>query len=183
MWYPAKQTLPVTAEPVTLAEVKAQVLIDTADDDTLLAQKIAASRDYVEKYCGVRFAKQTLAISCDCFADMARLPAAPVISVASLDYVDPDEAAQTVAGTVYETRADDLEVSIVLKPDQSWPEIRSGSRILLTGVFGYEVTEVPPAVKSAILMHIAESYEARRNGAVENWTAVDQLLCNYRRGV
>ena len=180
MWYPATITTPATAEPVTLAEAKQHAHVDSTYDDGELVILIASARDHVERYCNARLMTQTMTAKCDGFCDMARLPAAPVQSVTSITYVDTAGAPQALSTDVYELRADELEASIVLNYGQSWPPIQSGSRITMTAVVGYE--EVPPAVKQGLLLFISDSYEQRENAKAEDWTALDSLLCNFRRG-
>lgn len=181
MWYPATVTTPATAEPVTLTEAKRHVHADDfTDDDAELGMLIASARNHVEKYCNTRFATQTVAVKCDCFADMARLSEAPVQSVISIQYVDTNGTTQTLAETVYELRADGLESAITLKYGQSWPAIQHKSRITLTAVAGY--ADAPPAVKHAILLFLSGGYEMRENAAADAWTTFDCLLSNFRRG-
>jgi uncharacterized phiE125 gp8 family phage protein len=179
MWYPVKITA-IDSEPITIDEVKAQCLVDSDDDDAELENLIAAARDHVERYCNIRLATQTVEVKCDSFADMERLPVAPAQSVTSIEFRDTAGATQTVSADVYEERFDDLEAAIVLKYGQRWPAIQPGSRITLTAVVGYEA--VPPAVKVAMLVFIADSYNQRENAKAEDWTALDYLLCNFRRG-
>lgn len=38
-------------------------------------------------------------------------------------------------------------------------------------------------MKTALLLFIADTYRNRENGGVEKVTALDNLLCNYQRGV
>lgn len=180
MWYPAKITTAADNEPVTVEEVKRRIRVDFSDDDTDLGLMIAAARDHAEKYCNTRFASQIVEMKCDSFCDFARLPEAPVSSVASISYVDTDGATQTLATSVYELRADGLEAAIVLAYGKQWPAIQPKSRITVTAVVGYD--EAPAAVKHAILLFIADAYEVRENAKIEDWTALDALLCNYRRG-
>jgi uncharacterized phiE125 gp8 family phage protein len=180
MWYPAKVTTEATAEPVTLDEVKRRLRVGFTDEDTDIGLMISSARDHAEKYCNVLFAEQTVEIKCDCWVDLARLPVAPVSSVTSIAYVDTDGVGQTVDAAVYETRLDGLEPAIVLAYGKQWPSTQLGSRITVTAVAGYD--EAPPAVKHAILLYIADAYEVRENAKIENWTALDALLCNHRRG-
>jgi uncharacterized phiE125 gp8 family phage protein len=181
MWYPATITAEASNEPVTLTEAKRQIRAeDFTDDDGHLQFLITVARDHAEKYCNTRFATQTVAVKCDSFADMCRLPEAPVTSVTSISYVDTTGATQTLATSVYELRADGLESSITLKYGQQWPTIQSRSRITVTAVVGYAIA--PPAVKNAILLNIADRYANRETARDDNWTAFDSLLCNYRRG-
>ncbi|WFU88983.1 head-tail connector protein [Rhizobium sp. CC1099] len=169
-----------TSEPVTAADAKRRLRVDFSDDDADIDLMIASARDHAEKYCNVRFASQTVEMKCDGWCDMVRLPVAPVQAVTSIKYIDTDGVEQTLATTVYETRADGLEASIVTKYGQQWPPIRPGSRIAVTADAGYEAA--PAAVKHAILLFIADAYEVRENAKIEDWTALDALLCNYRRG-
>lgn len=180
MWYPTKITVAATSEPLTTAEVKRRLHVDFADDDADIDLLIQSARDHGQKYCNVRFASQTVELKCDGFCDFARLPEAPVASVSSISYVDTDGATQTLATSVYELRADDLDAAIVTKYGQQWPAIQIGSRITVTAVVGYSAA--PAAVKHAMLLWIADAYENRENAKIEDWTALDALLCNFRRG-
>lgn len=184
MWYPATITVAATAEPVSDSEAKAQATIDFTDDNALVTRLIAAARAHVEKYCGVRFASQTVSVSCDRFADMCRFPEAPATSITSIKYIDVDGAEQTLPTSVYELRADGFEPSVALKYGQAWPAMRPGSRITVVAVVGY--TAAPDDVKHAMLLLMAHWYASRE--AVNIGTivttvpmGVDALLCNHRR--
>ncbi|WP_370126079.1 head-tail connector protein [Sinorhizobium fredii] len=167
-------------EPVTATEAKRRLHIDFSDDDADIEEMLASARDHVEKYCATRLATQTVVAKCDSFCDMARLPDAPVQSVTSITYIDTDGATQTLATSVYELRADGLDAAVVRKYGQQWPAVQLGSRITLTAVVGYSA--LPPAIKQAILLFVADAYENRENAKAEAWTAFDALLCNFRRG-
>jgi len=180
MWYPAKVMDPASTEPVSLDEAKRRLRIGFDDDDDDIELLISSARDHAEKYCNVLFAEQTVEARCDCWGDMVRLPVAPVNSIVSIEYVDTTGAIQTVDVSVYEPRLEGLEPSIVPAYGKQWPVIQSGSRITLTAVAGYETA--PPAVKHAILLHIADAYEVRENAAEDDWSAFDALLSNFRRG-
>ncbi len=180
MWYPAKVTAGPAEDPDLLAQAMQQAIVEHGEDEALLRRLIATAHEHVQKYCNARFGTQTIVVKCDAFADMQRLPVAPVQSVTSIKFLDTDGAEQTVATTVYEERFDDLEAAIVLKHGQYWPSIQLGSRIELTVEAGYEV--IPPTVRQAMLMFITDSYENRKPVNVDGWTALDSLLCNHRRG-
>ena len=179
MWYPPRVTVQ-PSEPITKEEAKRQSVVLHSDDDTLFDALIAAARDHVERYCGTPLATQTVEVKCDGFCDFERLPLAPVQEVTSISYVDTAGAPQTLATNVYEGRFDGLEAAIVRKYGQQWPAIQPGSRITLIAEVGYE--ELPPSIRHAMLLWIAEAYEQRENAAAPGWTAFDSLLCNHRRG-
>lgn len=180
MWYPTKVITPATSEPVTAEEAKRRLHITFDDDDADIELMIKSARDHAEKYCNVRFSSQTVEMKCDGFCDFERLPEAPASSVTSISYIDTAGSAQTLPDTVYELRNDGFEVSIVKKYGQQWPAIQSGSRITVTAVVGYDAP--PAAVRHAILLFIGDAYENRENAELDDWTAFDALLCNYRRG-
>ncbi|HEY9092839.1 head-tail connector protein [Parasphingorhabdus sp.] len=178
-WYPVAPALP-EIEPVSLAQAKAQCRIEESDEDDLLALYIASARAHAEAYCGAVFAERSLVAHCDSFADMARLPFAPVNSVTSIEYIDVAGAAQTLSVTIYELRADGLDTAIALKPGAVWPGIQPGSRITLTASVG---TVPPKDVLHAMLLFIADSFDRREHAKASDWTSLDSLLCNHRRGV
>lgn len=189
MWYSPKTTTPVSAEPITLAQAKAQVRVDGADDDTLIQRLIGTARDHVEKVCGQYFAPRTVEVYCDGFCDLARVEVVPVTSITSIGYTDTAGADQFVDNTVYELRADGLDASIVLKPGKLWPAVLSGSRIKMIAVVGS--SDVPPSVVHAMMLLIGAWYENREQTAIVGRSivaelpqsvAVDALLINHRRG-
>lgn len=181
MWYPASVTVAASSEPVTTEQARQQVrsFFPDPDIDGYLDALVTRARVHVENYCGIRVPSQTIVIKCDCFEDMARLPDAPVQSITSITYLDTDGATQTLATSVYELRADNLEAAVVLKYNQSWPAIQAGSRITLTAVVGYSTA--PVDIQHAILLWVADNFDQRENSAAEDWTAFDALLCNHRR--
>lgn len=180
MWYPATIAAPAS-EPITLVQAKTQCRIETADTsfDTEIGRLITAARSHAELVCGQRFGvRSSVALKCDTFEDFARLPEAPVNSVASVSYVDIDGDAQTLADTVYELRNDGLEVSIVLKYNQSWPAIRPGSRVTVTATIGAAPSE---SVVQAMLVWIDDQFHGREPIMVGALTVFDMLTINDRR--
>lgn len=177
MWYPPKVVTPPT-DPISVEDAKRQCVVLHDDDDGLFEGYIAAARDYVEKYTGTPLAPQTVEIKCDSFADMARLPVAPVLSVA-ISYIDTAGEEQTLTDDLYELRADGLDASAIPAYGKQWPVPRHGSRITVTADVGYE--QLPASIRHAMLLWISDAYEQRENAATPSWTAFDSLLCNYRR--
>lgn len=180
MWYPAKTTTPPETEPVAIERARAQVFVDGPVFDAVLIDLVKAARDYVENYCSVRFAARTVDVNGDDFTDLCRLPEAPATDLASIDYVDAAGEPQSVAAEVYEKRFDGYEVSIALKPGQRWPARAPGSRVTLKGlVVGGSASE---SVQQAMLLLIGAWFKDRENTPAGIRTAVDNLLCNHRRG-
>lgn len=188
MWYPVTMTAPTAAtEPLSLVKAKAHLRIDGTDEDDLLTSLIGAARSHLEFACGIRFARRSsVALKCDEFADLARLPEVPVASVDSIAYLDTAGASQTLPTSVYELRADGVEAAIVLKSGQAWPAIQYGSRITLTMTVGYQTA--PEEIVLAMSMLVAHFYDNRSAVNVGNITSelpftVNALISNHRRGV
>jgi uncharacterized phiE125 gp8 family phage protein len=180
VWYASKISAAPIAEPVTLDQAKQQCRVDGSDDDAVLERLIKAARSHVEKYCNARWAEQTIVCECGAFSDFARLPEGPLKSVTSVVYIDPAGETQTLDVGVYEAHKDGLEPSIALKPGQSWPAIQAGTRVVLTAIFG---GAVPECVQHAMLVFVDNAYHQRENAKYDDWTVLDVLLCNDRRGV
>jgi uncharacterized phiE125 gp8 family phage protein len=186
MWSQVTIAAPAT-EPIEAATAKAHARIDGTDEDALVALYIAAARDHVERYCGVRLAARTgVALLADSFYDFDLLPEAPVSAISGITYIDTDGATQTLSTDVYAVRNEGLDCSIVLKYNQTWPPIQFGSRITVTVNIGSAT--VPSAVTAALLLMFGHLYANRESVSVgagivatEMPMAVADLLVNHRR--
>jgi len=187
MWRPVVVTVAPAAEPLTTADAKAHLRVDHSDDDSLIAANVAAARAHVEARAGTRLYTQTVSFKTDSWDDFYNLPICPVQSISSISYVDIAGDVITLPTTVYETRLELMEPSIVLKYAQVWPTIREGSLITVTAVVGYGVANTqPPEVMHAIKLVVGDMYEHREtvgSGAVSLPVAatVDALLANHKK--
>ena len=188
MWRPVVVTVAPAAEPLTTADAKAHLRVDHSDDDSLIVASVAAARAHVEARAGTRLYTQTVSFKTDSWDDFANLPICPVQSISSVSYVDIAGDVITLPTTVYETRLELMEPSIVLKYAQVWPTIREGSLITVTAVVGYGAAGAqPPEVIHAIKLLVGDMYAQREtffNGpanAVPMAAAVDALLCNHTK--
>lgn len=186
MWYQAKTTTAVTAEPVSLALAKSQCHVETSVDDVLIGLCVVAARDHAEKICGQYFALRTIEAHCDSFADLSRFESVPVVEVVAITYVAADGTNQVLPDTVYELRNDGLDASVVLKYGQVWPQRRAGSRVLVEMKVGADAC--PPSVLHAMLLMIGAWYENREETVVGTivqslpaFVSAEALLVNDRR--
>lgn len=177
-WLPVTVTAEPASEPITLDEVKAQCRITGSNEDSLLTAYISAARLFVEQYTGLRIVEQTVEFRGSNFFDLAYLPVAPLQSVSSIAYLDPDGTEQTLATTIYESVLIGLAPSIRLKVDQSWPSIRYASdAVRVVAVAGY--SSVPEPIKQAMLLIVASWFDSREVGPIP--AGAMALLTNYRR--
>lgn len=175
MWYTPTVATQPEDEPLSLEETKWHLRAsDFEDDDAYIQELIASARDYVEGYCGAKFAPQSVDIKCDSFDDFAHVPISPIAGVTSITYVDTSGAETTLAAEIYEHRDD----AIVLAYGKQWPPRQAGSLIAVTLSVGFQ--DCPPAVKHAMRLWIADAYANRENAETASTSTMDALLANHR---
>lgn len=155
MWYPATVTS-AGASPITLDEAKRQLRVTGASDDALIQGLLDAAMAQAEAYCGIRIGPAEVTVACDDFADLARIPVAPLREITSISYVDVAGVTQEVEADVYEEHLAGLSPSVSLSFGERWPPYRAGSRITLVAEAGYET--VPANIRAAVLLMLTRLY-------------------------
>lgn len=180
-----------TAEPVTLAEAKAHMVVTSGDDDAYIYALITAAREMAETYTGRAIPTQTLRLTLDCFpAGAIYLPRAPVQSLTSIAYTDEDGNGQTFSNTQTDFSGTVLH-RVEPAVDYSWPSTQSEKigAVVVTYVAGYGTATdspnpIPLAIRQAILVKVAELYEHREESIVAATSAATNtfksLLAPYR---
>lgn len=165
-----------SVEPVTLAEAKAHLRVDIADDDGLIGLIISAAREAAEKYCSRSFA------SADYIEAIERIHATEVAlsypditAVASVSYVDSAGVTQTMTtGFTFDAVFQTL----------TFASLPSGTKFKITFTAG--PSTIPPSVKQSILLKISDMYE---NRSEQGWQALyinraaQSLLSAHRTGM
>jgi uncharacterized phiE125 gp8 family phage protein len=170
-------------EPVTLAEAKLHLRVETDDEDALIASLISAARGQCEHMLERAVARQTVTLSVDEFpADGIRLPMSPVVQIDSVEYVDADGTTQTMApGDYY---LDDSQSPNWLLPayDSDWPSARTeANAVRVTYQVGFEAC--PAEIKAWILLKVGSLYQHREADSERPEQAssfVDGLLDRWR---
>lgn len=188
MWAPVIVTTAAAAEPLLLDDAKTYLRVDGSSEDDLITDLITEARAHVEARTGTKLYTQTLTLRTDDWSDLVRLPVAPLQSITSITYTDTDGASQTLATSVYEARLYGLEPSIVLKYNQVWPTIRTGSLIVIVTVAGYGVADAqPPETMAAVKRVLGDIYAFRETaqvgtvaGVIPSAASVEALLANHK---
>ncbi|MEO5331322.1 MAG: head-tail connector protein [Magnetococcus sp. YQC-5] len=190
---PIKIIQPPTAEPVSLEEAKLHFRVDGDADDALILSLLAAARDSAELKTGRQLMPATLRYLLDCFPGKdgwpggagILIPKAPVQSILSIQYADQSGQLQQISGTNYRLVGGDLP-KIVPVPGFFWPstEPRNYEAVTIEFVAGYaDESQVPPTIKTWILMRAASMY-AQREGDAKNAlnqvSFLDSLLDSHR---
>ena len=155
-----------SVEPITTAEAKSQIRVDTSDDDTLIDNYIVAAREHGEQMTRRAFITQTWVWKLDKFppGGVMYVPLPPLQSVTSIQYVDANGSTQTWS-------TDDYDVDISSKPGRivpvyngSFPTTRIDTNaVTVTFVAGYgdATTDVPEQLRVAISQLVGHWYEHR----------------------
>lgn len=183
-----KVVTPPAAEPLSTAEAKLHLRVDHTSDDTLITALIVAAREHVENYLVGSLVEQTRAVYLSAWPySPFRLPCGPVQSIDSVKYTDSDGVENTVSTDLYYLSPGG---ELCLETFESWPtaRLRGPGAIEITYTTGYEsvVTDIPQAIKQAMLLLIGEWYEQREAAADTKYNiqtipfGVKQLLAPYR---
>ena len=192
-----RQTGPLV-EPVTLAEAKAHLRVDTSDDDAYIGTLITAAREWCEQYLDRTLVHTQWVMRFDRFpvdstADI-ELPRPPVVSSGTATSVTVAYTLEDGTTATYSTslfRVDRASTPGAVKTNyaQTWPPHRQDDNsVSVTWWAGYgaDGTSVPAAIRHAMLMLVGTWYERRASadnmGGTEVPFGVKSLLDSQRWG-
>jgi uncharacterized phiE125 gp8 family phage protein len=160
-------------EPVSLAEAKLYLRIDSSDEDTLIEGLIAAARLMAEEMTGRSLVTQGWGATYgEEVPAYVPLPFGPVQSITAVALIDEagDETLMDASG--YSLNAACTALCFEWLPDAFRTEIR-----YVTG-YGDAASDVPADIRQGILLHVAWLYEHRDSMVPPN--AVHTLYARYR---
>ena len=160
-------------EPVTLAEAKAHLRVDVADDDALISAIIRSAREFCEEYLDRTLVHTQWTMRFDRFPPSSltpvELPRPPMATAGTatatvLTYTLETQGTATMSTASY--RVDRNSTPGTIKPlyAQTWPpHLMDDNTISVTwwGGYGADGTSVPAAIRSAMLMLCSHLYEHR----------------------
>ncbi len=169
---PVLLTPPATL-PVSLAEVKARLRIDHDDEDADLGALLAMAVAVLDGRSGLLgrcLMAQTWRVDLARFplGDWIVLPFDPVISIASVSYIDPAGDVQTLTADAYTLLQTGTGPALHLTPGFSWPSVADRpAAVSITVIAGYgnDAEDVPGPLRHAILTMVADYYSARESYA------------------
>jgi len=190
------KTGPGTTWPITLAEAKEHLKVDTTHDDTVIGYMIEAATEQVQDMLGLQLMQATWDWYLDAFADPTyggatlRPPRSPLIS-AVITYTDSAGSSRTAATTIYAIDAATRPGRITLKYGQEWPDVYDqADPVLVQFVAGFATStgttgaaEVPSNIRAALFLMVDDLYLNRSatrarvedNPAVRNLLGVEQV--------
>ncbi len=169
---------------MTLASAKLFLRVGSESENDLITALIVGARVTAEAVTGRQFINATWTWNLDRWPSRWRpwadgawdanrvalgrsefaVPFAPLASVTSIKYLDPDGAQQTLSTDVYNVVTDETPGKIRLAWDQSWPETRvepAAIEVIFVAGYGAAGSDVPEPVRDAILMMVDDVYNHR----------------------
>jgi uncharacterized phiE125 gp8 family phage protein len=195
---------PPAAEPLSLAEVKLHLKVDTAADDALIANLIVAARQAAEEHGAMALVTQAWRLRLDAFpagpagwwdgwrqgslaaaaAGAIVLPRPPLLSVSAVRAYDDADTASVMPPADYFVDTAAWPGRVVLRAGKSWPAARlrpaGGVEVDFSAGFGAGGSAVPWAIRQGLLTHIAWLYQNRGDGWAAMPSEAQALYRPYR---
>lgn len=179
---------PAASAAVSLAEAKAQLRVDSTDEDTLITSLVVAATDMAEQQTRRAIMPQTWELALDAFPTKFELTRVPVSSITSVKYTDYTGVEQTLDPSAYVLDTSDDYGYAYVRPayGTEWPSARDGVKVRY--VAGYaNAAAVPEPIKQWIKLMVStmfdnretESYSSRAVSTTVKIQFVDRLLDRY----
>lgn len=173
------------AEPIAVAEVRAQLQLDTNDFDDYLLGLITTARQWAEKYTNRSFVTQTWAFKADYFYPddvygSIYLPKPPLISVSSITYVDTFGDTQTFSSAKYTVDTSGVMGRVYPVYNETWPATQCiPNAVNVTYQAGYgNQDDIKEDIKHALKIIVSEMFRNREGTALGR--TVVELPFQYR---
>lgn len=153
-----------SADPVSLAEAKAQLRITDSSNDVVIRGLIPAATKLVQAMVQRAFMAQTLEWVLPCWRSRICIPIAPVEAsgIKSIKYVDwTTQALTTLDPSLYVVQTEGESVAIIPKYATIWPIVFpfAPEPIVIQFDAGADsADDVPANVKAAILLQVRHLY-------------------------
>jgi uncharacterized phiE125 gp8 family phage protein len=179
-----------SAEPVSVAEAKAHMRVDTETEDALVASLIVTSRLHIEAALGLALLTQSWSYFVDAWPRSREivLPLKPVKAVSTVRVWSQDGTSQTLSADAYTLDGEGKPPRLVLSRSAAPPapgRSASGIEIAFSAGYGDAGIDVPAPIRQALLLLVAHWFENREpHGANMSETEiphmVSALLAPYR---
>jgi uncharacterized phiE125 gp8 family phage protein len=169
---------------VSLQQVKAQLRLDTADDDAYLEQLIQSGTTWVENHIGRSLMAQTwrlavkLPLSYNLKCKGIKIPKTPLLALRSVICIPKDRRHRhnMMKDTTLQEEGDHTLLFV-----KRWPNEGEGiMEIIFTAGYGERPDDVPADIRQAILNHVTCLYEHRTGIARKDLLGIYDLLHPYR---
>ena len=155
-----------TVTPISLAEAKGQMKVESSDDDAIIQRLIASAVAFVDAQgaLGKAMITQTWGQWLSPNPGTVYLLLGPVQSVSAIKYYDVDGALQTATLADFNVFGTPNRISVSPKSGKAWPVTQTrDDAIKIEYIIGYGAssTSVPETVRHALMMLVAHWYDMR----------------------
>lgn len=153
--YALARTIAPASEPLTLADTKLFLRVDSNSEDTLITDMIIAARMEAEQFLRRALITQTWKLAFDEYLDQqVQLPVTPVIAITSINAFDRAGVSQLIDSDVYYLSAtkDVLTIDTIIFSHRV--------EVLFSAGYGAD-SDVPAPIRQGMLHHIAGMYDVR----------------------
>jgi uncharacterized phiE125 gp8 family phage protein len=155
-----------TVTPISLAEAKGQMKVESSDDDAIIQRLIASAVAFVDAQgaLGKAMITQTWGQWLSPNPGTVYLLLGPVQSVSAIKYYDVDGALQTATLADFNVFGTPNRISVFPKAGKAWPVTQTrDDAIKIEYIIGYGSTSasVPETVRHALMMLVAHWYDMR----------------------
>tara|TARA_R100001440_G_scaffold171_2_gene525 strand:- start:10872 stop:11456 length:585 start_codon:yes stop_codon:yes gene_type:complete len=161
---------PADISVVTLSEAKDHLRVSNTDDDTLITNLILAATQAAQNYTNRFFINHSVRMDCDTWDETLYFYKSPVFSSTTIEYYGTSSTVYDVWDSVnYIVDKVHEPARLLLQADKSYPTLADRkAAIKLTYVSGYgtAASDVPQAIKQAVLLMIGNFYENRQEVVV-----------------
>lgn len=163
-------TTPPASTPVTYAQCKTHLRLDTDSEQTYIEDLIAAATSHAENALASSLMTQTITATYYVGEDM-HLPRGPVIAITSVTDADGQ-----VIG------ADDYDLTRIGNSDRILINVSHEHPVTVVYTAGYaSASAIPAEIRHAIQAHVATLYGHRESVAEKTITAVPHSLTDFYR--
>jgi uncharacterized phiE125 gp8 family phage protein len=188
---PYVQTSQPSVEPLSLAEAKAHLRVDTSRDDTYIQALITTSRLQIEDTFALVYVHQTWSYTLDAWPDAPaiELPVGPVAQILAIRTYDVNDIQTPIPLATFQLDAASRVPRLIRKATFAIPSnLRpaNGIEVSFRAGYGAAANSAPEPLRHALRLLVAHWYDHRDPAAVTMPGAkvpasVSALLAPYRR--
>lgn len=172
--------------PVSLEETRQHLIVSGfTDDDEQIERFIQSATDHLERTLNIALVTQTWKQSFCSFNSLLKLRVGPVASVETVKCFGSDNTEITVPAASYSYLTYASGTIVQLTYGNEWPAtVNRADAVTIEYKAGTAPTDVPPSLKTAILMHVCLMYSYRgdpEGPRIEDNSAYEALIWPFRR--
>lgn len=165
---------------ITLDEAKNYLKVDSADDNALITNLIAAAEAAVEQWTWRTLLTQNFELIYDEVSDSIEIVKSPLQVVSKIEIINDAGTKSEVSSALYWVDTTGSRGRVKLRDGCTWPDHRGFASFIITVAAGYGAgaADVPAPIKQAIREALAEFYAKRESGEIPD--GAKALLQPYR---